>query len=89
MELQKACLHKHPLLAAKRNSLGHPKQKIQRQEKARQLRLVSKQIIAITTLAKKIWRSLECCDDVTNKVRMCFFGSEVLCTIDNLSCIEK
>ena len=59
---------KDPLLAAKRNSLGCPKQKNKRREKPRQLRQLSEQTIAIKKDAKKAVRALQCDDDVMNKV---------------------
>ena len=78
-----AGVHKDPLVAATRKSLGRPKQKIQRRESPRQLRQVSEKTMAITKQAKKVMRSLQCCDDVINKVQMCgclVRFSRTLCT---------
>ena len=78
-----AGVHKDPLVTATRKSLGRPKQKIQRRERPRQLRQVSEETMAITKQAKKVMRSLQCCDDAINKVQICgclVRFSRTLCT---------
>ena len=78
-----AGVHNDPLVTATRKSLGRPKQKIQRRERPRQLRQVSEEIMAITKQAKKVMRSLQCCDDAINKVQICgclIRFSRTLCT---------
>ena len=78
-----AGVHKDPLVTATRKSLGRPKQKIQRHKRPRQLRQVSEETMAITKQAKKVMRSLQCCDDAINKVQICgclVRFSRTLCT---------
>ena len=78
-----AGVHKDPLVTATRKSLGRLKQKIQRRERPRQLRQVSEETMAITKQAKKVMRSLQCCDDAINKVQICgclVRFSRTLCT---------
>ena len=78
-----AGVHKDPLVTATRKSLGRPKQKIQRRKRPRQLRQVSEETMAITKQAKRVMRSLQCCDDAINKVQICgclVRFSRTLCT---------